>query len=74
MLDMGFVEDMRFIMKGMAPNRQTLFFSATTTKEIDGLIKEFLNNPERISVKTPPESAISWGHVRLASVILSLTL
>ena len=29
---------------------------------------------ERISVKTPPESAISWGHVRLASVILSLTI
>jgi superfamily II DNA/RNA helicase len=36
----------------MAPNRQTLFFSATITSEIDKLIKEFLNNPEKISVKT----------------------
>jgi superfamily II DNA/RNA helicase len=52
MLDMGFVNDMRFIMANMAPNRQTLLFSATITSEIDKLIKEFLNNPEKISVKT----------------------
>jgi superfamily II DNA/RNA helicase len=52
MLDMGFIEDMRYIMKNMAPNRQTLFFSATITKEIDKFIQEFLTNPEKISVKT----------------------
>jgi superfamily II DNA/RNA helicase len=52
MLDMGFVNDMRYLMTNMAPNRQTLFFSATITKEIDKLIKEFLTNPEQISVKT----------------------
>lgn len=52
MLDMGFIDDMRFLMKNMAPNRQTLFFSATITSEIDKLIKEFLTNPEKVSVKT----------------------
>jgi len=52
MLDMGFVNDMRHIMSNMAPNRQTLLFSATITSEIDKLIKEFLTNPERISTKT----------------------
>ena len=52
MLDMGFVNDMRFIMTKMAPHRQTLLFSATITSEIDKLIKEFLTNPEKISVKT----------------------
>lgn len=52
MLDMGFVADMRFLMSSMAPDRQTLFFSATITSEIDKLIKEFLNNPKHISVKT----------------------
>ena len=52
MLDMGFINDMRFLMDNMAPNRQTLFFSATITNEIDKLIKEFLTNPEKISVKT----------------------
>ena len=52
MLDMGFVNDMRFIMSKMGPNRQTLLFSATITSEIDKLIKEFLTDPEKISVKT----------------------
>ena len=52
MLDMGFVDDMRFVMSKMAPNRQTLLFSATITSEIDKLIKEFLTDPEKISVKT----------------------
>ena len=52
MLDMGFVADMRFIMAGMASNRQTLLFSATITSEIDKLIREFLTNPEKVSVKT----------------------
>jgi len=52
MLDMGFVNDMRFIMSLMGPNRQTLLFSATITNELDKLIKEFLNNPQKISVKT----------------------
>ncbi len=52
MLDMGFINDMRFLMTNMAPNRQTLFFSATITSEIDRFIKEFLKNPEKVSVKT----------------------
>jgi len=52
MLDMGFVDDMRFIMAGMPRERQTLFFSATISPEIERLIKEFLKEPIRISVKT----------------------
>ncbi len=52
MLDMGFVNDMRFMLTRMPAHRQTLFFSATTSREIDGLIKEFLKAPVTISVKT----------------------
>ena len=52
MLDMGFVNDMRFIMAGMPKTRQTLFFSATISPEIEKFIKEFLREPVRISVKT----------------------
>jgi superfamily II DNA/RNA helicase len=52
MLDMGFIHDMRFVMRGMPAERQTLFFSATLSPEIEKLISEFLNNPVRISVKT----------------------
>ena len=52
MLDMGFVNDMRFMMAKMPQVRHTLFFSATLSKEIEQLIGEFLNNPVRVSVKT----------------------
>lgn len=52
MLDMGFVNDMRYIMDKMTKERHTLFFSATLSHEIEGLIKEFLKDPVRISVKT----------------------
>ncbi|MEY4440419.1 MAG: hypothetical protein RLY49_45 [Candidatus Parcubacteria bacterium] len=52
MLDMGFIGDMRYFMERMPKERQTLFFSATMSKEIERLIGEFLNNPVRISVKT----------------------
>lgn len=52
MLDMGFVNDMRTIMNKMPKDRQTLFFSATVSSEISGLIREFLKEPVTISVKT----------------------
>lgn len=52
MLDMGFIADMRFIMSGMPKERQTLFFSATMSPDIEKLIKDFLKEPVKISVKT----------------------
>lgn len=52
MLDMGFVNDMRYLMAGMPKPRHTLFFSATLSPEIERLIGEFLHEPVRISVKT----------------------
>lgn len=52
MLDMGFVNDMRFIVNLMPKKRQGLFFSATMSLEIEKLIGEFLTDPVKISVKT----------------------
>lgn len=52
MLDMGFINDMRYVMSLMNKDRHTLFFSATLNSDIEKLIGEFLNNPVRISVKT----------------------
>lgn len=52
MLDMGFINDMRFVMAGMPKERQTLFFSATVSSDVDKIIKEFLKDPVKISVKT----------------------
>jgi ATP-dependent RNA helicase RhlE len=52
MLDMGFIADMKFIMAKMPTKRHTLFFSATMSKEIEALIKQFLHEPVIVSVKT----------------------
>ncbi len=52
MLDMGFINDMKLLMKEMPKERHTLFFSATLSKEIQALIGDFLKNPVSVSVKT----------------------
>lgn len=56
MLDMGFIGDMKFLMSKMPSDRHTLFFSATLSNEIEALIKDFLRDPVRISVKTQDTS------------------
>ncbi|MES2023430.1 MAG: DEAD/DEAH box helicase [Patescibacteria group bacterium] len=50
MLDMGFRDDMTFIIGKCAKERQTLFFSATLSPEIKKLTTEFLKDPVFISV------------------------
>lgn len=56
MLDMGFIHDMRYLLDLMPKDRHTLFFSATLSPEIGALIKDFLNNPVMVSVKTQDTS------------------
>ena len=55
MLDMGFVHDVKRIIKLLPPKRQTLFFSATMPTEIQKLADSILNTPIKVSV-TPISS------------------
>src|SRR3989344_5550498 len=50
MLDMGFRDDMLFIIGKTPKERQTLFFSATLSPEIKKLTGEYLKDPVFISV------------------------
>lgn len=50
MLDMGFRDDMVYIIGKTAKERQTLFFSATLSSEIKKLTEQYLKNPVFISV------------------------
>lgn len=52
MLDMGFIHDIKRIMAKLPPQRQTLFFSATFSREIKELADNLLNSPELIEVAT----------------------
>lgn len=55
MLDMGFIHDVKKIIKLLPHKRQSLFFSATMPAAIVELSKTILNNPKKIEV-TPVSS------------------
>lgn len=50
MLDMGFIHDIKKLMKMMPQKRQTLLFSATFSPEIKKLASGLLHNPKTIEV------------------------
>ena len=50
MLDMGFINDIRKVMKALPDKRQNLLFSATYSKEIKILAAQLLNNPAEVAV------------------------
>jgi ATP-dependent RNA helicase DeaD len=64
MLDMGFIDDIKFILRFIPKERQTLLFSATFSDEIRRIISNYMRNPilielnkEKPSVKTTRQSA-----------------
>jgi ATP-dependent RNA helicase RhlE len=59
MLDMGFIHDIRRIIKLLPPRRQNLLFSATFSDEIRQLTKGVLYNPVNIEVAPRNTAATS---------------
>ncbi|MFK7955784.1 MAG: DEAD/DEAH box helicase [Lysobacterales bacterium] len=57
MLDMGFIHDIRRIVKAAPAKRQTLMFSATFSKDIRKLAKDFLVNPVEVQVAASNSTA-----------------
>ncbi|MBI2213627.1 MAG: DEAD/DEAH box helicase [Acidobacteria bacterium] len=58
MLDMGFLPSIKRIVAALPKTRQTLLFSATLSKEIEGIAKDFLKNPVTVQIgarSTPAE-------------------
>ncbi len=58
MLDMGFLPDIRHILRVLPEKRQTLFFSATMPNEIRQLTMELLKNPAIIQVERQSAPAV----------------
>jgi ATP-dependent RNA helicase RhlE len=50
MLDMGFIHDIKKVMKLIPEKRQTLLFSATFSSEIKALSQQFMQQPKLIEV------------------------
>jgi len=52
MLDMGFVDDIKTILRQVPETRQTVFFSATIPRPIQQLIQTFTRNPVNVRVES----------------------
>jgi len=57
MLDMGFIHDIKKIIAQLPQKRQSFFFSATMSKDIDVLAKTLLKNPVQVQV-TPQATTV----------------
>jgi len=51
MLDMGFREEMEELLATLPDTRQTMFFSATMNRGVEGLIKRFGKNPQMLQIE-----------------------
>nr|WP_046863967.1 DEAD/DEAH box helicase [Microvirga massiliensis] len=68
MLDLGFREDLEFILDATPPERRTLLFSATIPREIASLARRFQRNALRIDTidQSQPHGDIEYRAVRIA--------
>ncbi len=57
MLDMGFIHDVRRVLKVLPEKKQTLFFSATMPPEVQSLVDALLHDPAKVTV-TPVSSPV----------------
>lgn len=56
MLSMGFIDDVKEILSQTPKSRQTICFSATMPKEIQYLVKEFMNDPINATGEKPQDT------------------
>lgn len=50
MLDIGFIQDIKFLIEKMPQERQSLFFSATSNKKTNQVMQSFARNPQIITI------------------------
>lgn len=62
MLSMGFLNEVRTILSRLPKERQGMLFSATISDRLQGLISEFLTNPETILVPKDEKTTAQIEH------------
>ncbi|MBI2196643.1 DEAD/DEAH box helicase [Candidatus Daviesbacteria bacterium] len=68
MVDIGFVNDVKFFVSLMPKIRQSLFFSATISPRIQDILRSFVTNPVTVSVKKQDTSEnVDQDVIRVAS-------
>jgi len=67
MLDMGFIADVRTILKRCPLSRQTMLFSATVPDEVRRLSGDFMFYPEEVTIE--PEQVTAHGIRQIAYLV-----
>jgi len=62
MLNMGFQEDLNFILEATPQDRNTYLFSATMPKEVERIAQNYLINPKEIAVGKKNQGADTVSH------------
>ncbi|MBF0558829.1 MAG: DEAD/DEAH box helicase [Nitrospirae bacterium] len=72
MFDMGFIKDLRFLLRRMSPytKRQSMLFSATLSYRVMELCYEYMNLPEKVSI-TPEQITVKKVRQELYHVGMS---
>lgn len=52
MVDIGFINDIKYFISLLPQKRHSLFFSATVTDKVRGILDSFVQNAERVSIKS----------------------
>ena len=63
MLDMGFISDVKTLLKQTPSDRQTLLFSATMSKQVDMMASSLLTKHKIVSAAKKNETAVTVEHV-----------
>jgi len=58
MLQMGFQEDVEYVMGHLAAERTTALFSATMPKWVNDLISRYMHDPERVTLSQPQQLTV----------------
>lgn len=68
MVDIGFINDINYFVSLLPEQRLSLFFSATITDKVKGILRNFVKNPETIAIKRQDTSEnIEQDIVRVTS-------
>lgn len=51
MVDIGFIQDVKYFISLLPTQRQSLFFSATVSEKVQSIVRSFVTNPVTVSVK-----------------------
>jgi len=63
MLTMGFKEELDAILEQTPDTKQTLLFSATMSREVERISKNYMHNPEKIAVSAENKGADTVEHI-----------